>query len=116
MAPCQVRFAPWRNWFRLTLGPSAQVSQELTQRRYRQDVIALCRSPARVPDFKDLALASKRGTWVCVEYRNARPRHCQRSRVDEENLLPFPLHLCNGDAQSAYIRTPDPSRASTWVP
>jgi hypothetical protein len=40
----------------------------LTQKRYWQDVIALCGASARVPDFKELALANRRGTWVYVDY------------------------------------------------
>src|SRR5262249_44973724 len=40
----------------------------MTQKRHWSDVLALCGAPARTPDFKTLAAASRRGEWVYVDY------------------------------------------------
>src|SRR5262249_2423620 len=40
----------------------------MTQKRHWPDVLALCGAPARTPDFKKLAAASRRGAWVYVDY------------------------------------------------
>jgi hypothetical protein len=40
----------------------------LVQKRYWDDVLALCGAPARAPDFRELAAAGKRGRWVYVDY------------------------------------------------